>query len=499
MSFDLLRSLLSWPEVRTVRDLARARSMSVVLVGGAVRDALLGHPSPRDLDFAVQGDAIALGRAVADALSAAFYVLDAERGTTRVLLPDHAESAAGTQRSSPLIMDFAACRGPSWRADAFARDFTINAIAMSLEDGALIDETDGLTDLSAGVIRATNDRAMDDDPVRALRAVRLAFGLNMRIEPATLVMARSAGAALGRPSAERLRDELMAILKLDQAAHAARMLDDLGLLAPLVPEVEAMRSCDQPEPHCFTVLQHTWEVMAALDALLRDWRIAVGEAHYALKHAPQLTEHFGTITVEGRTRAAVYRFAALLHDCGKPATRRVGADGRAHFHGHEVVGAELAAARARALRLSSDEVARAGIVVRNHTQANFMARRLQQITPRALYRFFRDAGDCAPELAVFAVADCLGKRGLHTSADDCAWSMAAAQRLLNEYYTRFERSVAPLPLITGRDVIALGARQGPSIGEVLEAVREAQMIGEIATRDEALALARRLLSSSAHR
>ena len=499
MSFDLLRALVSRPEVRTVHDLARARNMSVVLVGGAVRDALLGHPLPRDLDFAVQGDAIVLGRAVADALGAAFYVLDAERRTARALLPALPESAADAQRSSPVIMDFAACRGANWRADAFARDFTINAIAVNLEDGTLVDETNGLADLSAGVIRATSDRAMDDDPVRALRAVRLAFGLNMRIEPATLAMARSAGPALSRPSAERLRDELMAILKLHQAARAVRALDDLGLLVPLVPEIEPMRSCDQPEPHRFTVLQHTWEVMEALDSLLKDWRIAVGESECALKHAPRLTEHFDVITVEGRTRAAVYRFAAMLHDCGKPATRLVGDDGLTHFYGHEVVGAELAAARARALRLSSDEVARTGRVVRNHMRVNFMARQLQQLTPRALYRFFRDAGDCAPELAVFAIADCLGKRGLHTSADDCAWSMAAAQRLLNEYYTRFERSVAPLPLITGRDVIALGARQGPSIGEVLEAVREAQMIGEIATRDEALALARRLLSSSAHR
>jgi putative nucleotidyltransferase with HDIG domain len=499
MSLDLLRSLVSRPEVQTVHHLARTRSVPVLLVGGAVRDALLGYPSPRDLDFAVQGDAIALGRAVADALGAAFYVLDAERGTARALLPDRTPFATSAQRSGPLVMDFAACRGPNWRTDAFARDFTINAIAVSLEDGALIDETNGLADLSAGVIRATNDHAMDDDPVRALRAVRLAFGLNMRIEPTTLAMARSTGPALSRPSAERLRDELMAILKLDEAARATRMLDDLGLLVPLVPEIEPMRSCDQPEPHRFTVLQHTWEVMMALDVLLKDWCIAAGEAQYALNHAPRLAEHFGAITVEGRTRAAVYRFAAMLHDCGKPATRLVGDDGRVHFYGHEAVGAELAAARARALRLSGDEVARVRVVVRNHMRANFMARQSHQPTPRTLYRFFRDAGDCAPELAVFAIADCVGKRGPHTGADDCAPSAAIAQRLLDEYYARFERSVAPPPLITGRDVMALGARQGPNIGEILEAVREAQMVGEIGTRDEALALARRLLAPGVHR
>lgn len=488
MSADRLRALLDRPEVQIVRDLAHARGAPVLLVGGAVRDALLGRPALHDLDFAVQGDAVALGRAVARALGASFYVLDAERGTARVLLRDHGSTGS-------VIMDFAACRGPDWRADAFARDFTINAIAVSLDDGALVDETNGLADLNARVIRATSVHAIDDDPLRALRAVRFAFMLDMRIEPTTLAQVRAAGAMLNRPSAERLRDELMAILELRNAGRALQMLDDLGLLVPIVPEVEPMRACDQPAPHRFTVLRHTWEVVEALDSLLRDWGMELGGVRFALTEAPRLAEHFGAITVEHRTRAALFRFAALLHDCGKPATHAIGADGRAHFYGHETTGAQFAAARARALRLSSDEVKRVQIIVLHHARANFMARQPHAPPLRVLYRFFRDVGDCVPELALLAIADCVGKRGAQTTAEDGAPSVAMAQRLLSEYYARFERSIAPPPLLTGRDVIALGVQPGPQVGEILEAVREAQMIGEIGARDEALALARRLAAA----
>ncbi|MCS6846367.1 MAG: HD domain-containing protein, partial [Anaerolineae bacterium] len=311
-------------------------------------------------------------------------------------------------------------------------------------------------------------------------------------EPATLAQVRAAAALLGQPSAERLRDELMAILNLRAAGRALQTLDDLGLLVPIVPEVEPMRACDQPAPHRFTVLQHTWEVLQALDGLLQDWGLTVGNARFALPDAQRLADHFGAPTVENRTRAAVFRFAALLHDCGKPATRSSGEDGRVHFYGHEAQGAELAAARARALRLSSDEVTRVHTIVRHHMRANFMARQAHAPTLRVLYHFFRDAGDCAPELALFAIADCMGKRGAQTAVEDCAPSAEMAQRLLNAYYARFERSIAPPPLLTGRDVIALGVKPGPRVGEILEAVREAQMIGEITTRDEALALAHRL-------
>lgn len=472
MTLDNVRRLLVEPAVATVRDLAQARGMPVLLVGGAVRDVLLGGASPHDLDFAVQGvqgDAVALGRAVANALSADFYVMDAKRGTARVIVKTQVDAR-------PLLtMDFAVCRGTTWQEDLRARDFTINALGVNLDDGAVVDETGGLADLKARLIRATSDHALADDPVRALRAVRLAYQLDLRVDAQTLAQASAIDADVMQPSAERIRDEFFTMLELPDTTHALRQLDTMGLLTHIVPEIEPMRSCEQSAPHRFTVLEHTWRVMAAIDKLVEDKKF---------------------LNFQISIPNAIYRFAALMHDCAKPLTKTVGDDGRIHFYGHEALGADMAATRARALRLSGAEVSRVRTIVRNHMRANQMAREPHLPTPRALYRFFREAGDCAPELALFAIADCLGKRGDQTQPEDCEGSAKIAKLLLDRYYDQFEKSAAPPPLITGKDIIDLGIKQGPKIGQILEAVREAQMTGEISTREEGLAIAKFLSLAS---
>jgi len=480
MNRAALSQLLCQPEVEAVRTLARAPT---ILVGGAVRDALLGRAMPHDLDFAVQGNAISLGRSVANALKGDFYVLDAARGTARVLLP--------TRSNRPsLVMDFAVCRGPDWRSDALARDFTINTLAVSLQEGTLLDEVGGLADLQAGIVRAVTPQAIVDDPVRALRAIRLASALNMRLAPETANLVRAGSALLTRPSVERLRDELMAILALDNAARATEMLDGFGLLGPLVPEIEPMRTCPLGRDPQTSLLQHTWRVMAALDDLLDDLRVVLAGADYELPYAEKLAEHFSRPLADGRPRAATCRLAALLHDCSKPAMRTVDAEGRVHFSGYEFAGAAWAGQRARALRLSNAEVLRIETIVRHHSAVSRMAFEFYPPAPRAIYRFFSAAGDCPPELVALAVADCLDER----SPDECAPMAEVARLLLNEYYTRYESSVAPPTLINGFDLLAIGAHQGRVLGDVLEAVREAQMTGQIATREEALALAQRLIN-----
>jgi len=480
MNHDALSRLFCRSEVQAVRALAH---IPTVLVGGAVRDALLERPAPHDLDFAVQGDAIGLGRSVANALRGDFYVLDATRGTARVLLPSQHGGRA-------LVMDFAVCRGLDWHSDALARDFTINALAISLQDGALLDEVGGLADLQAGVIRAITPLAIEDDPVRALRAVRLAHALEMRIAPDTAALLRSGSTLLGRPSAERLRDELMAILALADAARATQTLDAFGLLAPILPEIEPMRTCPLADDPQTSLLQHTWRVMGAMDDLLDDARIDLAGVIYELPYVQKLAEHFASPLADDRPRAATCRLAALLHDCGKPDVRATDAEGHTHFSGYEFAGAAWAAQRARALRLSNAEVLRTETIIRHHPFAHRMAYEFYPPTPREIYRFFSAAGDCAPELAIFAIADCLGER----RPDACVLTTAIARLLLNEYYTRYESSVAPPSLINGFDLLAIGAHQGRVLGEVLETVREAQMTGQINSREEALALARRLIN-----
>lgn len=475
-----MSALLARDDVILVRRLALARNLPALLVGGAVRDALLNH-APHDFDFAVQGDAVALARAVANAMGAAFYVMDAERGTARVIKhapEDERQNPALAAQNPAFVYDFARCRGEGWREDQRDRDFSINAIGLDLVDLELVDHAGGLADLRAGVIRAASQDAIQNDPVRALRAVRLAHQFGMAIAPATLERIRDAGSLLLQPSAERLRDALFEIFELPNAAQAVIQLDALGLLAHLFPELEPMRAQPQTAPHRFNVLEHTWWVMRALDKEIEDSGQGI----------PTLQTSITTFSC-----AALLRFAALLHDCAKPMAASMDAEGRIHFYGHEGLGANVAAARARALRLSGDEIAFVKTLIANHMRPNQMARMPAPPTPRALARFFRDAGDAAPLLALFAVADCVGKRGDATTDEDCAPSRRIAALLLERYYDRFAPDVAPQALLSGRDLIELGMTPGRRVGEILEAVREAQMAGEIHTRDEALVAAQSML------
>jgi tRNA nucleotidyltransferase/poly(A) polymerase len=497
---DLL-ALLAMPEVALVSAIATQRATPVILVGGAVRDALLGKPV-HDLDFAVQAEGrgtVRLARAVADELGGAFYLMDAERGTARVIVICDGQPA--------LNIDFAACRGATWDDDLFGRDFSINAIALDCAGGALLDPTGGQADLAAGVIRQVTPHAISDDPVRALRAVRVehALGaLGAHIEPATENAVRAAAASLNIPSAERVRDELMKTLALPCAARAIRRLDKLGLLRELIPEIEPMRACTQSAPHQFPVLEHTFVVLDYLDEIVHfmasdnvadtipDW---LCELQIAPAHRATLRQQLFAETSNERLRVAVFRLAALLHDIAKPANRSVGDDGRIHFYGHEGAGSTAAAARARVLKLSVDEVAQIRTTVANHMRPNQMSRdnTTAGITPRAIYRYINATGDCAPEIALFCVADGMGKAGVASSPDDSSRRAKISALLIKAYYDRFGPAAAPKPLIGGRDVMGLGVKQGRQIGQILSAVREAQMVDEIDSYDAAIALTKQLI------
>src|SRR3989454_7353867 len=222
--------------VRAVAALAGRRGASV-LVGGAVRDAWLGRRPGRevDRDVAVPAGALDLARRVAERLRGAFVPLDPERGTGRVVLPG-------------VRLDVTDFRGPSLAADLAARDFTVNALAVPLREllvrgGApIVDPTGGLADLRARRLRAPDLRVLTDDPLRALRGVRLEAALGFRLTRGTVAAIRAVAPALAAVAAERVRDELLLMLALPDTARAFRRMDTLGLLGVLLPEVEPMRA-----------------------------------------------------------------------------------------------------------------------------------------------------------------------------------------------------------------------------------------------------------------
>jgi putative nucleotidyltransferase with HDIG domain len=390
------------------------------------------------------------------------------------------------------------------------RDFTVNALALD-DTGALVDLTGGKADLDAQRIRATNERAFQDDPVRLLRAVRMEAELGFEIEPQTAAWIRRDAALLAQPSAERVRDEFVRLLQVRDAAVHLQRLDEFGLLPYVVPELEALKGVTQSPPHRFDVWQHTLLVMDTLEGVVvaatgadiePRTRAGVPTAAWGDlartlgQFAADVTTHLTVEVSSGRDRATLLKLAALLHDVGKVKTWSQDEDGRIHFYNHDLLGSQMAAARLQELRFSRDEVERMRVLVGQHLRPAHLAR-AEKVTRRAVYRYFRATGCAGVDVVLLSLADHLATWGPNLQERRWTQRLEVAETLLAHCFERYEETVAPPPLVTGRDLLTeLELVPGPKVGRLLETLREAQAAGEVQTRDEALALAERILNGT---
>jgi tRNA nucleotidyltransferase/poly(A) polymerase len=479
---------------------------AVYLVGGAVRDLLLARAT-HDLDFSMSGEAIKTARRVADALPRAgtgtitkadFYPLDPERDTGRVIVT----ATDGTR----TVMDFAAFRGPDLEADLLGRDFTLNAMAVDVRTLALYDPLGGVLDLREKRLRQCSPFAFTDDPVRILRAVRLAAAFGFHILPESRQAMKKAVKLLPNVSAERLRDELFRILEGPQPATSLRALDMLGALAPVLPELTSLKGVAQPSPHVSDVWTHTLSTLTYLEmilaALTPDYKPdTASDLFNGLmvmrigRYRQQIGEHFNTLLNVNRSLRGLLFFAALFHDVAKPLTKAADEGGRLRFWGHDQESAEMAAARGRALQLSSAEIDRLKTIVRNHMRilhhTNRLVKEPKSPSRRAIYRFFRDTGEAGVDVCLLALAD-LRATYEHTLPQNI-WvaGLDVVRLFLENWWEKRAESIAPPPLLNGNDLMQeLDLQPGPLIGQLLEAIREAQALGEVSTREQAFALAR---------
>ena len=475
------------------------RETPAYLVGGAVRDLLRNRPV-HDLDLVLTGEIRRLARRVANRIDGDFYVLDEERDTVRVI-----DSASD---DVPVYLDFCSLRAPDLETDLRERDFTINAIAVDLHAPQhLIDPTGGVADLRAGLLRACTPQSFEADPVRVLRGVRLALSLGFHIDSQTLTWMRAASQFLPRVSNERQRDELFRMLAGAQVASALRLLEAIAVLPVLLPELTSLPGVGQSPPHTLDVWEHT---LALLSELERLWAVLVdppaadaganlwmGMALATLgRFRPMLFEHFATVLNPNRTLRGLLFFGALYHDSAKPHTRSVDPDGRVRFLRHEEQGEDLVAARARRLALSQVEIQRLKAIVRQHMRIHLLAGERNAPTRRAIYRFFRDAGPAGVDIALLSLADTLATYGASLTQPVWQAELDTASILLEAWFEQPAQAVSPVRLLTGAELMAeFDLEPGPAIGRLLDALREAQAAGEIATRDEAVAYLRDNLSA----
>lgn len=472
----------------------------VYLVGGAVRDLLLKRPG-HDLDLAVPGPTRALAKAAADRLGGALYVLDEARDTTRVVV-----NGGNGER---LLLDFASLRGSDIEEDLRGRDFTINALAYDLADpNQLIDPTGGLADLRQKILRACSATSLQDDPARVLRVVRLALSLGYRIAPDTLKLVRAATPMLARVSPERQRDELFKMLDGPQVSRGIEILDQLGALSAVLPELEKLKGVSQSAPHISNVWEHTLNTVRYLEdvfaSLVGAFRIEAADVMTGLatmrlgRYRDHLERHYSTSANVDRSQRSLLFMAALYHDIAKPFTRSQEAGGKVRFLGHPEKGSEIAAERARALMLSNVEVQRVETIVEHHMRCHFLASSLksEEDVPsrRAIYRFFKDTGPAGVDICLLSLADVRGTYGVTLPQETWLMELNVCRALLEAYWEQSEAVVSPPRFLTGDDLMeTFGLKPGPAVGALLDAIREGQAAGELNSREEALDFARRWL------
>ena len=440
------------------------------LVGGAVRDRLLGR-STDDLDISVRGEPRRVAREVARATGGTAFQLSGAFGAWRVVGPGHS-----------WHVDLVELRDADIAADLAARDFTINAMAEPLDGGEVLDPHGGRADLDARLVRMVSEGALAEDPLRTLRAVRLVTELDLSLDPATGRAVSTHAAAIDQVAPERVFGELKRIVTASRARSGLELMDRFGLLGAVLPELRALKGVEQNVFHHLDVYDHTLEVLDAVACLER--------GDHGADIADVLAEPLG----DELTKGGAMRFAALLHDAAKPATRGELPDGRVTFVGHDAAGADLARAVLRRLRASQRVSGYVAALTLHHLRLGFLVHE-RPLDRRSVWRYLRATAPYSPEVTIFTVADRLATRGRNAEE-----AIAAHIELAHEMLAFALADQPSEPLIRGDELAReLGIGPGPQLGELLAQLEEDRFAGEIDTRENAVVRARALLGSPSWR
>ncbi|MGN7979164.1 CCA tRNA nucleotidyltransferase [Microbacterium sp. 22195] len=433
-----LGALAAHPVVRTLGEAFQAAGFELAVVGGPVRDALLGRET-HDLDFTTNAqpdEILAIVKPLASAhwdIGRAFGTIGARvQGEQVEITTYRADSYDGLTRKP--VVEF----GDSIDGDLLRRDFTVNAMALSVPETKLVDPTGGVEDLVAGILRTPIDPAVSfgDDPLRMLRAARFSSQLEFAIDDATFAAIEQLRETLSIVSPERVQSELIRLMSTADPVRGLRVLVDSGLIEQFLPEVSALRLEVDEHHHHKDVYEHSLTVVRQAIELER-------------------------VRYPGADPDVPLRLAALLHDIGKPRTRKLEPGGGVTFHHHDVVGSRMARKRLQALRFDGETTDAVAKLIELHLR--FFGYAEGAWTDSAVRRYVRDAGDLIERLHILVRAD------VTTRNRRKAARLAAA-------YDDIERRIAELreqeeldsirPELDGNDIQRiLGIPPGREVGE----------------------------------
>lgn len=448
-----LQTLASEPAISAIAERFRAAGHELALVGGPVRDAFLGRPV-NDVDFATSAhpdDIITILAPIADAhwdIGRAFGTIGARLGAMTVEITTYRSDAYAVESRKPEV-----AFGDTLEGDLGRRDFTMNAMALRLPELTLVDPTGGLEHLLAHRLATpgTPEESFGDDPLRMLRAARFAAQLGVEVDEAVIVAMRQMRERLSIISAERVRDELTKLLLTPSPRRGLELLVATGIADVVVPELSALRLEVDEHAHHKDVYEHSLTVL---------------EQAIELESARGMSANPGVTSPD-----LVLRLAALLHDIGKPATKRVESGGVVTFHHHDLVGAKLARKRLTALRFDNDTIKRVTRLIELHLR--FFGYSDSPWTDSGVRRYVRDAEDELEHLHIL------------TRADVTTRNRRRAARLRGAY-DELERRIAQLaeqeelasmrPELDGERIMTiLEVSPGPVVGEAYRFLLELRL------------------------
>jgi len=449
------------PAARALRGPLSSIEGAAWIVGGGLRDALLGRPVA-DVDVVVSGDPAAEAARLARAHRAGRFRLSRDFGAWRV-----------QGGALEVQVDVMPLLGGSLVADLARRDFTINALALAVAgDDHIIDMHGGIADLQARRMVLAAPSALDDDPVRVLRLARLSSSLGFSVDPSAREASRRAAARMADAPGERLMEEFARIVGMSDSAGALRSLDDIGGVGGLVPELEDCRGVDQSEYHHLDVLGHTLEVVRNVTS------IADSPEDVFRGDAGLVAHRLADPLADGMTRGEALRLTALLHDMAKAATRGVTAEGRVTFRHHDSVGADMADVWLRRMRVSNrlrEFVVRG---IRHHLDLGFMVHR-QPLSLVQYDRYLRRVAPDAVEAIVLSVADRLATDGPRTNESQITRHLALARDVLRAHALIAQREPVGSALDGAALMDVLQRPAGPWVAELLVAIREEALMGRL--------------------
>lgn len=430
------------------------------LVGGSVRDAILGKNFV-DRDIAIT-DAEAFARKLAEKLNATFIVLDSEYKIFRLVLEDKIN-----------YLDISEIQGENIEEDLSRRDFTMNAIAYNLETGEIIDPFNGQEDIKNKIINHIKDINFEEDPLRILRAFRFASSTGFELSNETKLNINKYKHLLFTPAKERINYELMKLFGGENCAKTLLLMDEFGILKEIFPQVEEMKKVPPNTHHHLDLFHHVVETVRNIEQL-----------YFNASKIEQ--KHLNTTDFGGFPRINHIKLAGFLHDIGKYSTWTIEESGRHRFIKHDDVGAKMCVSFLKELKFSKKQIDYISTMIKTHIYpSNVIAS--PDLNEKIMMRYIRKMETNVIDNIILAKADRLSAQGEAITKEIVKDNIDGLNKLLN-FYLEKKETLKPLPkLLDGLEIMQIkNIKQSPKLGEIINALKEAQLNSDILTKEDAI-------------